>query len=370
MRVVIVGGGIAGVSIGYELAARAEVVLLEQEQQLAYHTTGRSAAQYIPSYGNGVVRALTLASRADFEALQATHETPPLLTALPTLSISDAEHEKELKELLAQGGTLRLVSADEAVSMCPALRRDRLVGAVLDTEAMTIDVPSLHQAYVRGIVDRGGDIRRTEALTGLKREGTGWKVATSCGGLSAEAVVNASGAWADVVAAMAQAAPVGLRPLRRTIFTSPVVGFGDMSGWPVVGDVGERFYFHGEHDQVIVSPADETPDSPRDARPEEIDIAAAIEVVNEFTTLGLRSVRTSWAGLRSFVADRSPVVGSRIGEDGFFWFAGQGGYGIQLAPALARAGASLLLDGRLPDDIAAVGLTPRDLSPDRLNDGD
>jgi D-arginine dehydrogenase len=367
VRVVVIGGGMAGVSIGFELAGRgAQVVLLEQEQELAYHTTGRSAAMYLQSYGNATVRALTMASRGDFDALQAIYETPPLLTPLPLLWTSDAEGRADLEELLRPGGPVQPVTAEEAVAICPVLRRDHLVAAALDTESMSIDVPSLHQAYVRGLHDRGGEIRRAQAVTGLGREGYGWRVSTHADVIRADMVVNAAGAWADVIAEMAGVQRVGLRPLRRTIFTSPVTGHGDISGWPFISDIAERYYFHGEHDQVIVSPADEIPDKPRDVRPEEVDIAGAIEVVNEFTTLGLRSVRKAWAGLRSFVADRSPVVGARADEPGFFWFAGQGGYGIQMAPALARAGASVLVDSRVPPDIAALGVTPAALGPDRL----
>jgi D-arginine dehydrogenase len=367
VRVLVVGGGMAGVSIGYELAARAEVVLVEQEEQLAYHTTGRSAAMYLQSYGNRVVRAITVASRGDFDRIQREFETSPLLLARPMLYIGDSEHRQEVEDLVALGGPLRRVDVEEAMRLCPAIRRERLDSAALDTAAMVIDVPSLHQAYVRGLVQRGGDIRRAQPVTELRRDGSGWSATTPSGSLRADAVVNASGAWADVVAGLAGVRPVGLRPLRRTIFTSPVPGAGDMTSWPFVADAAERFYFHGEHDQVLVSPADEIPDVPRDARPEESDVAAAMEVVNEFTTLGLRSVRRAWAGLRSFVADRSPVVGWRAGEEGFVWFAGQGGYGIQMAPGLARAGAALLLDGRLPDDIAQLGVTPAELSPARLD---
>jgi D-arginine dehydrogenase len=186
--------------------------------------------------------------------------------------------------------------------------------------------------------------------------------------LAADVVVNASGAWADVVASLAGARPVGIRPLRRTLFTSPVRWPEPIHGWPFVADCGERFYFRAEHDQVLVSPADEGPDVPRDATPDELDIARALEAVNQFTTLGLRSVRSAWAGLRCFVADRTPVVGCRDAEAGFFWFAGQGGYGIQMAPALARLGAALLLGEPVPADLEG-GVSPTELSPDRIPPG-
>lgn len=365
-RIAVIGGGIAGVSIACELASHASVVLFEQEAELAYHTTGRSAAMYLQSYGNEVVRALTVASRSIFDELSDTYATPPLLVPRLLMWTADEPYLHELEELVSHGGPLRAVSPAEALALCPALRPGKLAGAALDTEAMTIDVAALHQAYVRGLVRRGGDIRRSAPVTGLSTDGAGWRVTAAGSRLEVDVVVNAAGAWADAVADLAGVAPVELRPLRRTIFTSPVSGFGDISAWPFIGDVGQRYYFNPEHDQVLVSPADEIPDGPRDARPEDTDIAAAIEVVNEFTTLGLRSVRRAWAGLRSFVADRSPVVGSRSGEEGFFWYAGQGGYGIQMAPALAQAAAALLTAGRLPEGIIERGVDAAKLSPHRL----
>ena len=365
LQIVVVGGGMAGVSIARELAAGARVVLLEREAQLAYHTTGRSAAMYLQSYGNQVVRRLTLASREDFDALERDLAGSPLLTPHPLLWTADAKNMAALRSLLETGAPLRELPAPEALAMCPGLRPERLAGAALDTSSMEIDVHAVHQAYVRGLRARGGEVRASAPLLGLARTGDGWRVSIPGEDLRADVVVNASGAWADELAAMAGAAPTGLRPLRRTIFTSPVRWGSPIDAWPFVVDVADRFYFKAEHDQVLVSPADEVPDSPRDARPEEVDIARAMAIVNEFTRLELRSVRSAWAGLRSFVADRSPVAGARTSEPGFFWFAGQGGYGIQMAPALARAGASLLLEGRLPADISGLGVSADDLSPDR-----
>jgi D-arginine dehydrogenase len=362
LRIAVIGGGIAGVSIAYELAARADVVLFEKEPELAYHTTGRSAAMYLQTYGNELVRAMTVASRDDFDRIQAEFETAPLLKPKPLLwaRFGASDHQVPV------GGPLRELSVGEAIALCPALRADLLTGAAVDTSAMEIEVMALHEAYVRGLAGRGGEIRRSSPVRGMRREGAGWVVDTPAGELGINVVVNAAGAWVDRVAAMVGVLPVGIRPLRRTLFSCPVKQPRPIDGWPFVSDLGERFYFMAEHDQVLVSPADETLDEPGDARPREADIAAAIDVVNAHTTLGIRSVRASWAGLRSFVADRSPVVGTRADEVGFFWFAGQGGYGIQMAPALARSGAALLLDGRLPDDVAATGVTARQLGPDRL----
>ncbi len=356
----------AGVSIAYELAAEAIVVLLEREAQLAHHTTGRSAAMYLQSYGNPLVRTLTVASEPGFEVLERSLATPRLLTPQAQLWIADQEARPRLEALLATGGPLRSLTASECCALCPALRPERLVGGALDTSACEIDVMALHDAYARGLVVRGGEIRAATPVTSLQRTGSGWVVGTPTERLGADLVVNASGAWVDLVAELAGVEPVGIRPLRRTIFTSPVSWPEPIHGWPFVADLGERFYFRAEHDQVLVSPADEAPDIPRDVTPEELDIARTMEVVNQHTTLGLRSVRRAWAGLRCFVADRSPVVGQRQGEPGFFWFAGQGGYGIQMAPALARAGAGLLLHDRLPADLEPR-IDAAELAPERID---
>ena len=364
--VLVVGGGMAGVSIAYELAAATRVVLVEKEARLAYHTTGRSAAMYLQSYGNAVVRALTVASWDDFEALRGLVDGHPLLLPKPLLWTADEAALPHLEALLRTDAPLRRLTGAEAVERCPALRPDRIVAAAEDVHAMEIDVDLVHRAYLQGLRQRDGEVRVLAEAAALERHDEGWRIEVAGGEVTARTVVDAAGAWADVVAARAGVPPVGLRPLRRTIFTSPVSGWSDLDRWPFIGDAGDRFYFKGEHDQVLVSPADEIPDEPRDARPEEVDVAAAMEVVNQFTTLGLRSVRSAWAGLRTFAPDRSPVAGGAPGAPGFFWFAGQGGYGIQMAPALARAGASLALGRPLPDDVRALGITPEALSPARL----
>lgn len=367
MRVAVIGGGIAGVSLAYEVAASAEVVLFEQEQQLAHHTTGRSAAMYLGSYGGDVVRAVTRASRSWFDRIQEEFETPPLLVPRPLLwaAFDDAGATGIEQMHAARVPGVDVVDADEAIALCPALRVELVRIGALDTTGSEIDVLALHQAYVQGMRRRGAVVNRMEPVVGLERTRSSWTVRTPTRREPFDVVVDAAGAWGDEVARLAGLAPVGLHPLRRTLFTTPVAA-PEADGWPLVGDARERFYFKPEgHGQLLVSPCDESPTEPCDAKPDELDIAMAIDMVNEHTTLGIRSVRTAWAGLRTFAADRAPVVGCRPGEDGFFWFVGQGGYGIQMAPALARAAAGVLLDGRLPADVVAEGLSPEDLAPDR-----
>ena len=369
MDVIVVGGGIAGVSAAYELAAHARVVLLEREEQLAHHTTGRSAAAYLETYGSPTVRRLTIASRTFFADPPAELESPELLSPRPLLWIGPQARRPVLEAMATAGQALvpsvRMIDADEARRWCPVLRQEQAAAAMLEPDAMDIDVAALHQAYVRGARRRGAEIVRSSPVTGLRRDGDGWVVSTPSASWRGDVVVNAAGAWADEVAAMAAVASIGLQPLRRTAFTCPAPDDVEVRDWPLVADVDDRFYFKPEGPQLLCSLADETPSAPCDAQPEQADVALAIERINGATTLGLRHVRRAWAGLRSFVADRTPVVGMDPDTPGFCWLAGQGGYGIQTAPATARATAQLVLDGRLPHDLVEMGVTEDDLSPSR-----
>jgi D-arginine dehydrogenase len=334
--VVVVGGGIAGVSVAYELAGDADVVLVEAEPGLARHTTGRSAAIYAPSYGGPIVRELTRASGPLFG--------DGILTPHPTLWIAvDDEGVDHVREIEAEP-----LTPAKAVELCPRLRPPLAVS--IDHSAMDIDVMALHARYVRGLKERGGRIRMDSPVTELRRDGEGWVV----NGIRTATVVNAAGAWADRLAELAGVPTIGLRPMRRTIALAHATV--DPT-WPLVGDAADRFYFRPESGHLLISPADETPSEPCDAKPDDLDVALAIERVNAATTFGLRSVHTAWAGLRSFVADREPVVGAWPEHPGFVFFAGQGGFGIQTAPALARTGADVVL-GRVPG-------TPN-MSPQRL----
>ncbi len=334
--VLVVGGGIAGVSVAYELAAHASVVLVESEPELARHTTGRSAAIYAPSYGGPVVRELTAASAAGFARLRGELDTPELLTPHYALWIAvDDEGVEHLDHIEAEP-----LTPGQAVELCPVLRPP--LAASVDRTAMDIDVMALHSGYVRGLRRRGGVLHTGRPVTDIRRDGAGWVV----DGLRADIVVDAAGAWVDEIAKRAGVPPIGIEPRRRTIAlaTGPVP---IDPAWPLVADAADRFYLRPESGHVLISPADETPSEPCDAKPDELDIALAMERVNAATTLGLRSVHTAWAGLRSFVADREPVVGAWPDHPGFVFFAGQGGYGIQMAPALAMAGADIAL-GRTP----------------------
>lgn len=344
MTTVVIGGGIAGVSVAAELAVSRDVLLVEAEPMLARHTTGRSAAIYLPSYGGPVIRALTAASRPRF--------APDLLSPRPMLWVStDDDGDQHVRDTVA-AGTAEPVTIAEARELCPALRPDAFRSIALDAAMMDIDAMGLHQHYVRELKARGGEICMGAPVTALTRDGGGWRVTLGQDEIHADEVVDAAGAWVDQVAALAGVPSVGLTPLKRTIAIA--IGGPVDPAWPLVADAADRFFFRPEGEGVLLSPADETPSEPCDAKPDDLDIALAIERVNDVTTLRLRSVRTAWAGLRTFTPGRTPVVGAAPDHPGFHFFAGQGGYGIQMAPALAAAGAAIIRGEAIPADIAVT----------------
>ncbi|MHA6620681.1 NAD(P)/FAD-dependent oxidoreductase [Pseudonocardia sp. DLS-67] len=358
---VVVGGGIAGASIAYELAASRSVLLAEAETALARHSTARSAATYIPGHGAGPLRALVVASGPRFSRLEAELEAPPLLSPRAVLHVAfDADGEAqlatELAEQAGEPGAPVAIEPAEALRRCPVLRPGAVRAAAVVEGSADIDAEALHQAYVRGLRGRGGTVRTGAPVTGVEKRGDGWRVRAGAEVIDAAEVVDAAGAWADVVAGLAGVPRIGLTPYRRTIAVVRVPDPARLHGpdgarLPMVVDPLESFYFKQEGDGLLVSPADETPVDPHDARPDELDVATALERVEAATGLGLRSVRTAWAGLRSFVPDRLPVVGAWPGQPGFWFCAGQGGSGIETAPALAAFAAAVVTGGPIPSDV-------------------
>lgn len=357
--VIVIGGGIAGVGVAAELAERSQrVVLLEREPHLAMHTTGRSAAQYLENYGGPINRALTLASRDAFRA-------GPFLRTRPMLEVGgEAEHDA-LAQTAAQGAALvpsiRLIDGEAARHLCPVLRPEVVQFGVYEPDAADIDVAALHDSFVRRARAAGATIVTAAGEVALSAgHDGGWQA----DGYRAPVVVNAAGAWADALAAAAGVTPLGLRPLRRTAFL--VAAPPDSAEWPLVV-WGDRCYFKPEPGaNLLCSPVDETPSPPCDARPEELDVARAIDAINELTTLEVSHVRRVWAGLRTFAPDRTPVIGFAADAPGFFWLAGQGGTGIQTAPAQAATAAALVLGEPLPAALVQQGVGEAMLSPARF----
>jgi D-arginine dehydrogenase len=368
--VLIVGAGIAGASAGYFLAPSRRVIVLEREGQPGYHATGRSAAMFTETYGNARVRALTRASRAFMTAPPAGFSDVPLVHPRGCLIVGRADQRAALDRAHADYHALvesvRRADAAEARAMVPALRADYVAGAVFEPEAMDIDVNAVHRGFLRGLARAGGRVVTDAEVTALRRADRLWRAETPAGAFAAPVLVDAAGAWCDELAALAGVAPIGLVPKRRTVITfDPPAGL-DFARWPIVIDVDERFYFRPEAGRILATPADETPMPPCDVQPEEIDIAELIERLQAVADLPVRRIAAKWAGLRSFVADKTPVAGFEPDAPGFFWLAGQGGYGIQTSPAMGRLGAALIEGRPFPADLAAFGLREAELGPARF----
>jgi D-arginine dehydrogenase len=367
----IIGGGIAGASVGYWLSQHESVLLLERESQPGYHTTGRSAAMFIETYGPPLVRALTVGSRPFYEAPPAGFAEHPILTPRGVILIATAAQRHLLDEAyeIARGigAEVHRLSPAEARERVPVLRAERLVGATYEPDPTDIDVHALHQGFLRGLRHNGGEIVTSAEVTLLTRRGEVWRVETAAGVFEAETVVNAAGAWCDVMAQLAGVPPLGLVPKRRSAFIfAPPEDVDNVSSWPVVVGADESFYFKPEAGMLLGSPANVDPMPPHDVRPEEIDIATGIARIEEATTITIRRPTRTWAGLRSFVPDGELVGGFDSAAPGFFWVAGQGGYGIQTAAAMGQACSAILLGQPIPAPLAALGITAERLSPQRV----
>lgn len=368
----IVGAGIAGVSAAYHLAPQKRVVILEREQVAAYHTTGRSAALHSETYGSPEIRAITVASGRFYRKPPQGFADHALLTPRGALIAGRAEQETALREAAADFAKLvpsvRWLDPAEALRRMPLFKPDAVRGgAVFEPEADDMDVAAIHSGFLRGARASGALLRLSAEVVRLERKDDRWQIGLHDGEtIAAGNIVNASGAWADVLAKLAGARPVGLVPKRRTAFTFDSPPGLDIERLPMAIDFDETYYFKPEVGQFLASPADETPSPPCDAQPEEIDIAIAVDRIETATTLQIRRIKNKWAGLRSFVADKNLVIGYDDTVSGFFWLAGQGGYGIQTGAGAGRLAASLALGQGLPADIAELGVTEAALSPRRF----
>ncbi|MBC9226364.1 FAD-dependent oxidoreductase [Aeromicrobium sp. 636] len=339
MDVIVIGGGISGLAIAYELAADREVLLLEAEKSLGLHTTGRSAATWIGSYGPPVVREFTTASH-DYLIDPPFDIDGPVASPMSCLWLGVNGRDAEVHRLVAETAA-ELVDGAEAERLCPVLRPGAIAVAAWDETALDLDVMGLHHAYTRAFRARGGTVATSARVASALRDAGEWVVTTTAGDVfRADVVVNAAGAWGDVVGSLFGAERLRLEPRRRTLFQSPTTV--SLEGVPFTAGIDDGFYFKAAGGAVLCSPQDATLHEPGDPKPDELEIARAIESVNDVTTLGLRSVRTAWAGLRTFAPDGNPVTRWDAKADGFFWYVGQAGYGIQMAPALAQHAAALI----------------------------
>jgi D-arginine dehydrogenase len=365
----IVGAGIAGASIGHFLAPHGRTIVLERESQPGYHSTGRSAALFLESYGTAQVRALTRASRAFLEAPPEGFAEGPILSPRGALFVAAPGQDAELAALWQVMQSVsprgRLLDAGATCELVPALRKEHVLGTVFEPDAADIDVHRLHHGFLRSIRRQGGRVVGDAEVVALTRGDAGaWQA--EAGGIRyrAPVLVDAAGAWCDRVAALAGVAPIGLVPKRRSIFTFAPPSDVDTTRWPLFGSIDERWYVKPDAGLLLGSPANAEPVAAQDVQPEEIDIALAIDRIEAATTLAVRPRRT-WAGLRSFVADGDLVGGFASDAPGFFWVAGQGGYGIQTSAAMGEACAALVRGQPLPPRIAAFGLDAAALGPAR-----
>jgi D-arginine dehydrogenase len=358
---IVIGAGIAGASVAAELGNHMKVALVERESQPGYHTTGRSAALYTIAYGPPVIRALTRASGQFFNEPDSPYLTAPLLSKRGVVFAARADQLDAMKTLHKDlGRAVCELDASEVSKAIPLLRKDYAVAGLFDTTASDIDVHALHQHYLRKFRADGGSLFTNADVSALDF-GTEWTVQTTAGTLTAPIVVNASGAWADVIAELAGVSGRGLVPKRRTALIVAAPSGSMPDNWPMVVDVDEQFYLKPDAGKLLISPADAEPSAPCDAQPDELQIAHCVDRIERAFDLPIRRIDSKWAGLRSFLPDGCPLATYDNDAPGFFWLAGQGGYGIQTAPALARAAAALIQGKSIPPDIAAEGVTAESL---------
>jgi D-arginine dehydrogenase len=365
---IVVGAGIAGASIAAELAEHARVVLLERESEPGYHSTGRSAALFSEIYGNETIRALSRASRAFLFDPPAGFSDSELVRPRGSLFIANEGQMDRLEAFASNPDIVPatvMLSIAEAQRLCPSLRSDYLAGALHEPGSVDMEVHGLHQGYLRRFRHHGGIARTNAEMLSADWHDGRWRVRVGDEEIEAGMLVNAAGAWASEVAIRSGVPGIDLRACRRTAaLVDPPQG-ARIDDWPLVIDIDEKFYAKPDAGMLLLSPADETAIGPCDAYPEEMDIAIAVDRIQAALALDVRRIKHSWAGLRTFAADRTPVVGRDPANPNFFWLAGQGGYGIQTAPALARTAAAIALGHRIPTDIEDCGVLEADMSPAR-----
>ncbi|MDO9453909.1 MAG: FAD-binding oxidoreductase [Stagnimonas sp.] len=363
----VIGAGIVGASFAARMAPKASVLLLEAEPHPGYHSTGRSAALYTCLYGNELVRAITRAGREFLDAPPPGFAEHPLLTPRGRLYVG-GEHSRETIEAFCTSPYVRKMTSAEARAWVPVLRPEAVVHTALDTSAHDIDVNALHLGFLRMAKAAGASLVCNAGVMALEHNQGGWRIVTASGEFRARVLVNAAGAWADTLAGLAGIAPLGITPLRRTAMLIDSPDAAGSANWPAVIAADASYYFKPDAGLILASPCDETPSEPCDAQPEELDIAIGVDRIETATTLNIRRVTRSWAGLRTMTLDRSPVVGYDPRCEDFFWLAGLGGYGVKTSPALSTFAASLALREAAPESFEEVGITAAAMAPNRLLD--
>jgi D-arginine dehydrogenase len=363
--ILVIGGGIAGLSAAAELSKNARVVVFEGEQQVGFHASGRSATMLHYALGDRLVRALTLASRPFFEDAPEAFGDAPLARRMPVLIHARDEERDALDALhteISQFAQLDRLDAAQVHELCPLLKEDACHG-IADRNGLRLDPHAMLQGNLRVLRANGGELHTGSRVASIARSSGAWIVTTEAGETFAGAIlVNAAGAWADQVAQLAGVAPVGLQPKRRTIITFDAPPGADLEHLPFTKTVKDELYFAPESGRLFASPMDEIPSGPCDAQPDELEVALAAWRMEERTVVKVERIHSRWAGLRTFTPDGHPAVGFASDGEGFFWLAGQGGFGLQTSPAMARIAASLILRRRWP----VADVAEEDLSPGRF----
>lgn len=341
--ILVIGAGMAGCGAAARMSAHAKVVVLEAEERPAYHTTGRSAAVFILNYGNHVIRAFNAASEATFRT-GADLADSGFLSPRGVLQVEQPGQADAFEAFIDGASGLQILDPRQTLELFPIYRPEMVVRSAYEPDASDIDVDALLQAFIRMLRAAGGRIVPNARVSSLTRTGDVWRAETPVGVFEAPVVVNASGAWGDVTAGLAGIAPVGLTPCRRTIAVLPVPEGMDTTKWPVTAAAAESWYAKPDGGRLWVSPADEDPMEPHDAYPDDMVLAEGLHRFSEATTFEVTRVERSWAGLRTFAPDRTLVNGWEPNVEGFYWLVGQGGYGIQTAPAMSQLAADLVLD--------------------------
>lgn len=349
--IIIIGGGIAGGSLAAAISGDADVVLLEAEDVFGYHATGRSAAMYEPNYGNTVINTLTRASHAAF--IEADVISPRGVMILAN------ENDQHLMDEIAGAEDNERISLEEAKALVPIIKLANIKDVVIATAASDLDVDKLFQNRMKIARENGARMLTGAGVSQISYRNGLWHVVTAAGEFSAPILVNAAGAWADKIAALAGVTPMGIQPYRRSVALLPTPGGHDVSDWPMLLDATETWYAKPDAGKWLVSSAEEDPVDAMDAWADDMVIAEGLARYQEFVTEEVRRVESNWAGLRSFAPDRSPVVGFDPAAKGFFWLAGQGGYGVQTSPALSALAADLLCSCTPEIDADTIaGLSP------------
>lgn len=368
--VVIIGAGMAGASLAWTLAPRRRVLLLEQESQPGYHSTGRSAATLHRSYGNSTIRALTAASAPFYLEPPAGFTASQLWRERAVLKVAREDQRAELAENLEN--TLRFVpdarplDQHQCLDLLPALRPDYVAAGLLDPTMLDLDVAAILASYLKGARTGGVELRTSAVVEAIRPDHGAWEVVWRGGSTRAPVLVDAAGAWADSIAGLAGLGPLGIVPHRRTAVIVPAPSDARTADWPMVEAIGETWYLKPDAGRLLCSPADETACAPTDVQPEELDVAICVDRIEQAFTFPVRRIESRWAGLRCFASDRTPVVGFDPRAAGFFWLAGQGGYGIQTAPALASLAARLITGEPVSNLPHLEALDPAALAPARL----